>query len=125
MKTLLIDTSTKEAQIALVEDNLVQYHKVWPNDPTIGTQLLQEIDTLFTTHVISMQDIDRIAAHTGPRRDSKPLHFAALRTGIVTATMLASENAKELVGITGDTLEELLSKLEHAEPTKLLTPQYE
>ncbi|MEX1112543.1 MAG: hypothetical protein WEC84_03700 [Candidatus Andersenbacteria bacterium] len=123
MTVLLIDTSGERAQVAILEDVNVVAHYVWENTPYVGPQILEHIEAAFQEAGISWDRIDRIAAHRGPRKDK--LFFSGLRTGIATAMLLASAKQKELVELTGDSLEEMVATAGIAATQYIISPRYE
>jgi len=114
MNILIIDTSRPTIWVALVRDGQMVAEKEWPGDPALGVALLQAID-----EVTSRQGpVTRVAVHRGPG------HFMALRTGIVTAQLLAWASGAELVEVTGDDRAALIRQAAEASPVSAPTPTY-
>lgn len=98
MKLVLIDTSKKEAVVGLVDDQEVVVEKRWQADRQLGRELLEKLDEMLGEVGWKLEELDRVAVHQGPG------HYSALRTGVVTATMLAESLGKGLVSVDGDNL---------------------
>ena len=81
--TLTINTSKPEAVISLTEDDAVVAERRFEANPTLGRQLLEQLDDMLVGLSKTKQDITAITVAPGPG------HFMALRTGIVTAQTLA------------------------------------
>jgi tRNA A37 threonylcarbamoyladenosine modification protein TsaB len=113
MTILLIDTSKPTVWVGLVHDSKVVAEKEWLGDKTIGVKLLEGIEEL-------TQDgrPQRIAVHVGPG------HFMALRTGVVTAQLLAQTWGVELVEIGGNERAELIQEAAQGVPVAAITVQY-
>ena len=116
---LLIDTSKREAVVALIDGNAVSAKRTWQADETLGVKLLEAIDEVLKEASATKKDLTRIAVHAGPG------HFMALRTGIVTAQTLAQTFVSELVSVSSDELVMLISEALDAKPTRTIKPQYD
>ncbi|MEX0649642.1 MAG: tRNA (adenosine(37)-N6)-threonylcarbamoyltransferase complex dimerization subunit type 1 TsaB [Candidatus Andersenbacteria bacterium] len=123
MTILVIDTSGKQAQVAVVQDEDTVAHRTWENTPQVGPQLLEHIEAILQESNIAWDQVDRIAVHRGPRKEK--LFFSGLRTGITTAILLASAKGKDVVGVSGESLEEMIAALSEAVPETIISPQYE
>ncbi|MCH7706336.1 MAG: tRNA (adenosine(37)-N6)-threonylcarbamoyltransferase complex dimerization subunit type 1 TsaB [Chloroflexi bacterium] len=95
---LAIDTSTRYAGVALLDDSrlLVQLLH-WRSRQNHSVELLPSIETVLNRQQVTIQDITAIAIATGPGA------FSALRVGLSTAKGLAWANDIPLV--TATTLE--------------------
>lgn len=80
---LYVDTSEPEAVISLQEQESTLAERRFTADPTLGRQLLEQLDDMLKELGKAKQDITAIDVDPGPG------HFMALRTGIVTAQTLA------------------------------------
>ena len=120
--TLLIDTSKREARVALIRDGAVFDSREWPFDFAQGKdrvgELLRNIDGVLKDNNLSLDDIKRIAVHAGPG------HFSALRSGIVTATMLAEAKNVELVSLKGNDMAALVNEAIENNPVDIVEPLY-
>jgi len=90
----------------------------WKSEKQIGIHLLEQIDEMLEKNDISLNDIDRVAVYAGPG------HFSALRSGIVTATMLAEANTTELVSVKGDDLATMISEAIQGKVVDIIDPVY-
>lgn len=117
--TLIIDTAHPTARVLLVKDGSIIAKREWENTPKVGTELLIYIDEILKEVEIGKENLKRIAVHTGPGS------FGLVRTGITTATLLTQAAGAELVGIVGDTEEELLAHAQAGTPTQTIKPRYE
>lgn len=113
MTLLIIDTTKPTVWVALVGDRKTVAEREWTGDTQLGTKLLAAINAM-------SQEVrpKRIAVHRGPG------HFMLLRTGVVTAQLLAAAWGVELVAIEGDTRSALIKQAVEAVPTAVVTPAY-
>lgn len=149
MNVLLIDTSTRTARVGLIRDEKlidqvvkVRYappkagakiskaksnfyylvdSKEWESTPELGKKLIEEIDGLLAKHSLRLKDIERVAVHRGRAGSS----FMALRTGIVTGTMLAEGIGAELVPIEGNEVETIVRQSCQGKGVQVIIPHYE
>ena len=77
MKTLIINTALKDANLVLVVDNK-RYFMDLPNDRMHSDTLLPVMEELLVRHNISLNDLDNICVITGPGS------FTGLRIGLST-----------------------------------------
>ena len=91
---LHIDTSKPEAVISLKQEGSVLAERQFTADPTLGRQLLEQLDEMLAELGKTKQDITEIDVDPGPG------HFMALRSGIVTAQTLAQSLQVKMVPVT-------------------------
>lgn len=116
--TLIIDTAHPIARIILADDQKILAIREWQNTPKVGTGLLVYIDELLKECGFAKTDLARIAVHSGPGS------YGLVRTGIVTGTILAQAVGAELVGVEGETVDELLENARKASPVTSVAPKY-
>lgn len=117
---LLIDTSMRMARVGLIQDQKLIDSKEWETTPELGKKLLEEIDGLLAKYNLELKDIQRVAVHRGKEGGS----FMALRTGIVTGTMLAQTAGSELVQIQADAVETMVQEACQGEAVQVIEPMY-
>ncbi len=93
MLLLALDTSTRQASVALCTESLVLGEYSWQVGNNHSVELLERIQRLFTECAVTMQALDAIAVATGPGS------FNGLRVALTTAKSLAFALGKPLVGI--------------------------
>lgn len=123
MHILIIDTSGKQAQVALVRDRDVLAQRVWDNSPQVGIHLLEHIEAVLQEVGGSWSQVERIAVHRGPREDV--LYFSGLRTGITTAMILSSAKQIPVAGVSGESFDALVRMAGEVEPEQVVVPQYQ
>lgn len=116
--TLIIDTAHPTARIILVEGDTVAGVREWANTPRVGVELLIYIQEVLDEAGLEMASVTRIAVHAGPGS------YALLRTGIVSATILAQTLGAQLVGISGDTVDEYVENSRLASPVASIEVKY-
>jgi tRNA A37 threonylcarbamoyladenosine modification protein TsaB len=116
---LIIDTAHPIARVIIADAENIVAKREWENEPKVGTSLLIYIDELLQELKIEKTDIARIAVHVGPGSSG------LVRTGVTTATILAQSVDAELVGITGETEEELVKNARNGEVKDVLEVKYE
>ena len=92
MKTLAIDTSSKNASVAILEDlnTLIELNN--EDEKTHSQKLMPMIDEAFQKMNLSLDDIDLISCSLGPGS------FTGVRIGIATAkAFVDSRNIPQLV----------------------------
>lgn len=94
---LLIDTSKPIVWVALISERKIVAEKEWTGDTTLGVKLLAVIQTM-----TQKARPDRIAVHRGPGQ------FMAVRTGVVTAQLLAQAWGVEFVSVDGQEREDII-----------------
>ena len=90
---LAIDTSTDTASLALAQDNTVLAELTWRSKQNHTTQLLPNLNQLFTLTGITAKDLTAIIVAQGPGS------FNGLRVGISAAKGLAFSLGIPIVGI--------------------------
>lgn len=115
---LIIDTAHPTARVVLVSEKKVLGVREWENTPKVGTDVLENIEGLLLECGKALQDITRVAVHSGP------WSFGLLRTGIGTAATLAQTLHAELVETCGDTVEEMVDAAQNATPVASIEPKY-
>lgn len=93
MKTLFIDTSSKDVSIAIVSENkiLASIHQSIPNAHSVYTVIF--IDQVIKEAGLTPQDIDAILVVTGPGS------FTGVRIGVTIAKTYAYLNKIKIVGV--------------------------
>lgn len=94
--TLFIDITKKEARVELRRGEEILGVRTWENTPSVGRDLLEHISEMLFERNTYLRDVKKIVVNPGPG------HFSALRTGIVTATMLAFATGAELFVVGSD-----------------------
>lgn len=116
---LIIDTHAPAACVMLADAEGNILHEVtWLADKTLGVKLLLAIGEMLAKTGTQWGDVKRVAVHEGPG------HYSALRTGVVTASFLASEKTLELVAISGEQKEDWLRQAKNATPVSVVKPNY-
>src|SRR3989344_8033616 len=80
MRTLFLDSASREHSLALVEG---QHTLLWESLPSLGDALLTHLEAALRKVKMAMQEITRIACVTGPGG------FASIRTAVTAANTLA------------------------------------
>ncbi len=93
MLLLALDTSTRQASIALCSEDELRGEYTWHVGNNHSVELLDRISRLLAECGNSMQDIDGVAVATGPGS------FNGLRVAVATAKALAFALQKPLVGV--------------------------
>ncbi|WP_099189936.1 tRNA (adenosine(37)-N6)-threonylcarbamoyltransferase complex dimerization subunit type 1 TsaB [Tepidibacter mesophilus] len=83
MKVLGIDTSSKAASVAIMEDNKLISEYTINNNKTHSQKLMPIIENMFKLNEMSANDIDLISVCIGPGS------FTGLRIGVATAKAIA------------------------------------
>jgi len=94
MLLLALDTSTRQASVALCTENTLTGEYTWQVGNNHSVELLERIQRLVTECGQSMQSIEAIAVATGPGS------FNGLRVAVATAKALAFALRLPLVGVT-------------------------
>lgn len=115
---LIIDTTHPTARVMLVDDEKTLGIREWTNTPKVGTDLLMYIDELLHECGFEQSDITRVAVHSGPGS------YGLVRTGIVTATILAQAIEAQLVEAQGETTDELIENARKASPVVSIEAKY-
>ena len=93
MLLLALDTSTRQASVALCSEDELRAEYTWHVGNNHSVELLDRISRLLAECGNSMQDIDGVAVATGPGS------FNGLRVAVATAKALAFALQKPLVGV--------------------------
>jgi tRNA threonylcarbamoyladenosine biosynthesis protein TsaB len=93
MLLLALDTSTRQASIALCSEDELRGEYSWHVGDNHSVELLDRIARLLAESRNSMQDIDGVAVATGPGS------FNGLRVALATAKTLAFVLKRPLVGV--------------------------
>lgn len=101
MKSLIIDTSSYELNIAIIKNSEIIVSHSEKNDNKLSERIFNIIENLFSTSRINIYDIDNIFVATGPGS------FTGIRVGLTIAKVLAWTLKKPLIPIS--TLELLAS----------------
>jgi tRNA threonylcarbamoyladenosine biosynthesis protein TsaB len=105
MLLLALDTSTRQASLALCTENELLGEYTWHVGNNHSVELLERIHRIVAECNITMQDIDAVAVATGPGS------FNGLRVALSVAKALAFSLQKPLVGIS--TLEIIAAQQQH------------
>lgn len=93
MLLLALDTSTRQASVALCTEQSVLGEYIWQVGNNHSVELLERIQRLFAECGTTMQALDAVAVATGPGS------FNGLRVALTTAKSLAFALQKPLVGV--------------------------
>ena len=93
MKTLAIDTSTRQSAVALYADGVVLGELAWVSEQNHTRELLPAIETLLRHLQVTLDDVGGLAVALGPGG------FTALRVGLSVAKGLAFARDLPLVGV--------------------------
>lgn len=92
MNILAVDTSTKNASVAIQKENLILSKNVC-NEITHSEKLLTLIDEMLTTSKLNLKNIDLLACTNGPGS------FTGIRIGLATIKALAHVNSQKIFNI--------------------------
>jgi tRNA threonylcarbamoyladenosine biosynthesis protein TsaB len=93
MLLLALDTSTRQASVALSSEDVLYGEYTWQIGNNHSVELLEHIQRLLAECGNTMQDIDGVAVATGPGS------FNGLRVAVATAKALAFALQRPLVGM--------------------------
>jgi len=93
MLLLALDTSTRQASVALSSEDVLYGEYTWQIGNNHSVELLEHIQRLLAECGNTMQDIDGVAVATGPGS------FNGLRVAVATAKALAFALQRSLVGV--------------------------
>jgi tRNA threonylcarbamoyladenosine biosynthesis protein TsaB len=93
MLLLALDTSTRQASIALCSENELYGEYSWHVGNNHSVELLESIRHLLAECQVTFQDLDAIAVATGPGS------FNGVRVALATAKALAFSLQKSLIGV--------------------------
>lgn len=97
MTLLIINTAGEESYVSLYKERQRIGRKSWPAEVKASLKLIGTIDELLKETAVVVEDIDRIAVHSGPGSRS-----SFLRVGVVAASTMSLASGAELVSITGE-----------------------
>lgn len=115
---LIIDTAHPTARIIFVDEKTILGTREWENTPNVGTDLLTNIEGVLEELGKQKTHITRLAVHAGPGS------YGLVRTGIVTATILAQAEGAELVAVVGDREEDMITSARNGEVVDAIEPKY-
>ena len=115
---LIIDTAHPTARIIIADEKTILGKREWENTPKVGTDLLTHIEELLQELGKQKADVTRVAVHAGPGS------YGLVRTGIVTATILAQSLNAELAAVSGDAEEDVVNSARAAEKVDAVEPKY-
>ena len=114
---LLLDTSTGECRLTLVDDQPHSY--TWQADRGLAKGLLAYIRDRLDDRQATLQDLTGIGVMRGPGS------FTGLRIGMTVLNTLASELGIPIVGTVGPTWrDEALARLQRGESDQVVLPEY-
>lgn len=102
---LTVDSSTKAASVALIDDSKIIYSSFLNDGRTHSQKLMLMVDECFRTTNVKPKDIDAFAAIVGPGS------FTGLRIGIAAIQGLAYTTKKDCIAIS--TLDALANNVPH------------
>jgi tRNA threonylcarbamoyladenosine biosynthesis protein TsaB len=105
MLLLALDTSTRQASVALCTEDDLYAEYTWRSGNNHSVELLTSMQRLFAECTITLQQIDAVAVATGPGS------FNGVRVALATAKTLAFALKKPLVGVS--TLECIAAQQRH------------
>ena len=105
MLLLALDTSTRQASVALCSEDDLYAEYTWRIGNNHSVELLTSIQRLFAESTIALQQIDAVAVATGPGS------FNGVRVALATAKTLAFALKKPLVGVS--TLDCIAAQQQH------------
>jgi tRNA threonylcarbamoyladenosine biosynthesis protein TsaB len=93
MLLLALDTSTRQASVALCTEEMVYSEYLWQIGNNHSVELLERIQRMMAECQMSMQQLDALAVAAGPGS------FNGMRVALATAKALAFALKKPLVGV--------------------------
>src|SRR5690242_1448561 len=93
MLFLALDTSTRQASVALCDEERLYGEYTWHVGNNHSVELLERIQRLLAEGGVSMSALDGVAVATGPGS------FNGVRVAVATAKTLAFALRKPLIGI--------------------------
>lgn len=117
---LLLDTSTGECRLTLVERTSGEQHSYkWQADRTLASGLLKFMTDKLAIHNVSLQDLAGLGVFAGPGS------FTGLRIGMTLLNALAADRHIPIVTAKGEGWQtEALRRLENGEDEKIALPFY-
>lgn len=105
MLLLALDTSTRQASIALCSEDEIYHEYIWQIGNNHSVELLTHIERMMAESQYTMAQLDGIAVATGPGS------FNGIRVAVATAKSLAFALKKPLVGVS--TLDSIAAQQHH------------
>lgn len=115
---LLLDTAQTQARVVLTRGEDLVAERVWKFDPRHGPHVLAVIEQVLQTAGVAVSEVTRVAVVCGPG------HWSLMRSGVVTALMLAEAIGAELVSVAHAALPTQIAAALRAQPTTVVAPQY-
>jgi len=115
---LLLDTSTPECRLSLVEGDW-RYDATWQANRDLAKGLLEYLQTQLEGQGKTWKDLTGLAAFKGPGS------FTGLRIGITVLNTVSYAEAIPIVGETGENWQEVaIQRLLSGESDKVVLPEY-
>lgn len=115
---LLLDTSTPEARLMLIENEAVR-HITWQADRQLAHGLLAWMRDALTEQDKTWANVEGIGVYQGPGS------FTGLRIGIAVCNTLADSLDIAIVGATGDTWQDdAIARLRAHQNDRVVLPEY-
>lgn len=116
---LLLDTSTPEVSLTLVDEGVQQARLFWQADRQLAHGLLGWLHDALEQHNKDWQDLSAIGVYHGPGS------FTGLRIGIAVCNTLADSLDIPIVSAGGDDWQRsVLERLERHESEGIVMPEY-
>ena len=119
MTILFIDSSKKDARVALLSSETVLAERAFLSQKTMANDILVALDEMVAESGIAKEDIGRIAVVRGPG------HFSAVRSGVAVAHSLALGWGVELIGIPSSEVLDEYREAREGMPVDVVLPKYE
>lgn len=115
---ILLDTSTPECRLTLVDDNNRQEY-LWQADRDLAHHLLKFLHDKLAENKATFQDISAIGVMKGPGS------FTGLRIGLTVMNTIARDRQIPIVGVCDEEWREVaLQRLRNGENDGLVMPEY-
>lgn len=116
---ILIDTSTPETKLQLVDGSRVLLEDTWRADRELAEKIFSYLEEKMTYIDKNWNDISGIGIFKGPGS------FTGLRIGAAVCNTVAHTKHIPIVGVSGDDWrEKALQRLKNGENDKLVLPDY-